>query len=220
MMQAQSHPDFFPIESAETLHSIKIDQIRELTRQLTQKSQRRGYQVVVISQAETLTLAAANALLKTLEEPPGDVIFLLITDVSHQLPLTIVSRCQQIYFDESACAEPEEASFRYDIASHLSQVLNNTQNPIEPVAQWIEKHTVLDNLFTIALDIARLQWGVTELSNPNCIDLLAPLSQKILPILLQEWMIKLIEIKRLLMSGMNLNKQLCLEDLMIRWRAT
>lgn len=98
---AKTHPDFLMVVPHEKNHAIKIDQIRKLTQQLTQKPQRNGYQVVVISPADAMPVGAANALLKTLEEPPGDVIIFLVAHCLDQLPATIISRCQQLHFTAS-----------------------------------------------------------------------------------------------------------------------
>ena len=77
---------------------IKIEQIRELERTLAFKPRIGKYRVTVIREAERLTEEAANAFLKTLEEPPpGNVLVLQATDLSRLLP-TIVSRCQQVRF--------------------------------------------------------------------------------------------------------------------------
>ncbi len=75
---------------------IGVDQIRQLNDFVYQTGHQDGYKVILISPAETMTHAAANALLKKLEEPPADVLFILVThQVQHLLP-TIRSRCQQI----------------------------------------------------------------------------------------------------------------------------
>lgn len=73
---------------------IKIDQIRDLMPFVQQTGQ--GWRVVIFEPAETLNTAAANALLKTLEEPAPRVMLLLIADQYLQLPATIRSRVQQI----------------------------------------------------------------------------------------------------------------------------
>src|SRR3989338_1024053 len=97
-MRAKTHPDFLLIQPQEKNHAVKIDQIREINQRVSKTPQCGGYQVVVISPADSMPIAAANALLKTLEEPVGQVIFFLIHDQQHILPATIPSRCQTIYF--------------------------------------------------------------------------------------------------------------------------
>lgn len=75
---------------------IKIDQVRELSTFMTLSTHRDGFRVLVIYPAETMNLAAANALLKTLEEPPPRTVILLVTDQLARLLATIRSRCQRI----------------------------------------------------------------------------------------------------------------------------
>ena len=75
---------------------IKIDQVRELSGFMTLSTHRDGFRVLLIYPAETMNLAAANALLKTLEEPPPRTVILLVTDQMARLLATIRSRCQRI----------------------------------------------------------------------------------------------------------------------------
>lgn len=99
-MQANTHPDFIFIAPEEKNHSIKIDQIRELGEKLSRTAHHSGYQVVVISPADAMPVQAANALLKTLEEPTGKVIIFLVDNQKSILPATIMSRCQKIFFNK------------------------------------------------------------------------------------------------------------------------
>ena len=77
-------------------NSLKIEAIRDLTNRLSLKPMSGEIVLVLIEEAENLTEAAANALLKTLEEPPAYAHFLLLTSIPERLPLTIRSRCQKI----------------------------------------------------------------------------------------------------------------------------
>jgi len=101
LIQANNHPDLLSIYPEETGKNIKVDQIRELILTLSQTAQRTGYQVAIIAPAEALNKAAANALLKTLEEPSGKVVLLLVSHQSGVLPATVLSRCQRIKFTGS-----------------------------------------------------------------------------------------------------------------------
>ncbi|MGS0740554.1 DNA polymerase III subunit delta' [Glaciimonas sp. GG7] len=74
---------------------IKIDQIRALAGFMNVSTHRQGQRVVVLYPAETLNGAAANALLKTLEEPPPNTVILLITNSLDRLLPTILSRCRK-----------------------------------------------------------------------------------------------------------------------------
>ncbi len=102
LLRAGNHPDFYWLEPEEKSKSIKVEQLRDLIYRLGQTSQRTAYQVTVIHPAETMNRAAANALLKTLEEPFGDVLIILVCNRVNTLPATILSRCQRIAFFPSA----------------------------------------------------------------------------------------------------------------------
>jgi len=96
LFAAANHPDYFKITPEEEGKAIKIEQIRELTAQLSQCSHGSGYQVAIIAPAHKMNRSAANALLKTLEEPSGKVLIILVSDQTSFLPATIISRCQRI----------------------------------------------------------------------------------------------------------------------------
>jgi len=90
-----NHPDFFLVEG-ET--SIGIDQSRMIGREIYEYPYEGDKRVILIDKAETMTREAANALLKTLEEPPPYNIFFLITSSERDIPITIRSRCARIAF--------------------------------------------------------------------------------------------------------------------------
>jgi len=90
------HPDIILIEP--TGESIKIEQIRELERSIAFKPYEARWRVILIDGAEQLTREAANALLKTLEEPPPRTTIILSAITTETLPPTVVSRCQRIRF--------------------------------------------------------------------------------------------------------------------------
>ncbi len=76
-----------------------IDEIRELREAVRTAPFSSPYKIYIIDEAHMLTKEAANALLKTLEEPPSHVIFILATTDPDKLPQTIVSRCQKVVFN-------------------------------------------------------------------------------------------------------------------------
>ncbi|MFA7309084.1 MAG: DNA polymerase III subunit gamma/tau [Patescibacteria group bacterium] len=75
-----------------------IDQIRDLKEKVQFMPTSGRYKVYIIDEAHMLTKDAFNALLKTLEEPPAHVIFILATTETHKIPITILSRCQRLDF--------------------------------------------------------------------------------------------------------------------------
>jgi len=75
-----------------------IDDVRELRELLRYRPSRDRYRVIIIDEVHMLTREAFNALLKSLEEPPPYILFVLATTERHRVPATIVSRCQQLEF--------------------------------------------------------------------------------------------------------------------------
>ena len=93
----KNFPDFLVIEPADG--SIKIDIIRELQRKISYRPYEGKFKVIFIHGAEEMTLGAANSFLKTLEEPPGATVFILVSHNFNLLLPTIISRCQKIQFN-------------------------------------------------------------------------------------------------------------------------
>lgn len=81
--------------------SIKIEQIRDVQEWVKYGPSASSHLLVVIDQADKLTDQAAAAFLKTLEEPPAGVVFVLLVERQERLPATIYSRCQRIVFGEN-----------------------------------------------------------------------------------------------------------------------
>ena len=104
LLAAGSHPDNYILEPEEADKAIKVDQVRELVNFVVQTAQLGGRKVVLVEPVESMNVNAANALLKSLEEPSGNTILLLVSHQSSRLLPTIRSRCVQ-----QACPLPSEA---------------------------------------------------------------------------------------------------------------
>jgi len=104
LLAAQTHPDHCILEPEEADKAIRVDQVRQLVGFVTQTAQMGGRKVVLLEPAEAMNLNAANALLKSLEEPAGDTVLLLISHQPSRLLPTIRSRCVQ-----QACPLPAHA---------------------------------------------------------------------------------------------------------------
>lgn len=146
LLAAGTHPDFFLLEPEEPEKPIRVDQVRELVGFVVQTAQLGGRKVVLLEPAEAMNLNAANALLKSLEEPSGDTVLLLISHQPSRLLPTIKSRCVQ-----QACPQPSAEQARAWLAGAL---------PAEPME-------TLDELLVLAggspLTALRLQGqGVRE----------------------------------------------------------
>ncbi|MFN3233935.1 MAG: DNA polymerase III subunit delta' [Gammaproteobacteria bacterium] len=98
LFQTNNHPDVLCVDVEEKSRAIKIDQVRELGEFIQKTPHTAQYKIVMLFQAEKMNIAAANALLKSLEEPaPNTLIILVSSQVGRLLP-TLLSRCQRINF--------------------------------------------------------------------------------------------------------------------------
>ena len=93
-----NHPDLKLITPEEDRKSIVIDQVRELIEFFTLKAHYHGRKIGIVRPADTMNTAAANALLKILEEPPATALLILVANRPALLPATIHSRCQRLNF--------------------------------------------------------------------------------------------------------------------------
>ena len=98
LVAAQTHPDLHELSPFEGKQQIGIDQVRGLIERIGLTPRYGGRKAAVVAPSERMTRAAANTLLKTLEEPPGDALFVLVAHRAGGLPATIRSRCQIVDF--------------------------------------------------------------------------------------------------------------------------
>jgi len=104
LFDAHSHPDFYLVEPEDTGKAIKVDQVRALAEFSAKTASMGGRRVITLCPAEAMNINAANALLKTLEEPGRGVVILLVSHQPSRLLATIRSRCRLFPF-----ATPSEA---------------------------------------------------------------------------------------------------------------
>ncbi len=90
--QDQSHPDIIEIDAASY---TSVDNIRDVVEKSIYMPVLGAYKIFIIDEVHMLSKSAFNALLKTLEEPPSHVIFILLTTEISKVPITILSRCQK-----------------------------------------------------------------------------------------------------------------------------
>lgn len=126
----EKHVDIIEIDAAS---NRKIDEIREIREQVNIVPSSLKYKVYIVDEVHMLTREAFNALLKTLEEPPEHVIFILATTEFHKLPPTIISRCIRFHFKPITV----EA-----IANHLTRIARKEKIEIDKDAvEIISKHS-------------------------------------------------------------------------------
>ncbi|WP_432695113.1 DNA polymerase III subunit delta' [Marinobacterium sp. YM272] len=105
LIDSGHHPDRLFLKPEEHGKPIRVDQVRELTGVLHSTAQQGGYRIMIMEPAEAMNVAAANALLKTLEEPGQDTLLILVCHQLGQLMPTIRSRCQRIEFSMPSAGE-------------------------------------------------------------------------------------------------------------------
>ena len=93
---AWQHPDLARIAPLEESRQIRIEQVRDLSADLALTTHAGGYKVAIVTPADSLNRFAANALLKTLEEPPARTLLVLVASQPSRLPATVLSRCQRL----------------------------------------------------------------------------------------------------------------------------
>jgi DNA polymerase-3 subunit delta' len=93
---ALQHPDLLWVRASDDSRQIRIEQVRELAADLALTAHAGGYKIAIVTPADALNRFAANALLKTLEEPPQRTILVLVCTQPSRLPATLVSRCQRL----------------------------------------------------------------------------------------------------------------------------
>ncbi len=124
-----THPDVLEIDAAS---NNGVDQVRDLIEQVNYSPIKGRYKVYIIDEVHMMTDSAFNALLKTLEEPPENVVFILCTTEPHQVLPTILSRCQRYDFHPLSEEEMKEklteilqhegAAFEFDALSTICEL--------------------------------------------------------------------------------------------------
>jgi DNA polymerase-3 subunit delta' len=103
---------------------IRICQVRRLERLLSRAPFEGQHRVAIVDPADALNVEAANAFLKTLEEPPASVVLVLVTSREEALPPTVRSRCRRVAFRRMAVADMEQALVeRWSVASEKAHTL-------------------------------------------------------------------------------------------------
>lgn len=145
---AQSnHVDVLEIDGAS---NNGVDAIRQLRENVQYIASSGRFKVYIIDEVHMLSASAFNALLKTLEEPPAHVIFILATTEAHKVPLTILSRCQRYNFKRISTKQ---------IAAHLEHICKIEHVTIDEASLWLiakiadgsmrDAQSTLDQLITL-----------------------------------------------------------------------
>lgn len=205
LFDAGSHPDFHVVQPVEEAKHIKIDQIREMIEWSVGLPLIAKRKIAIITPADALNVQSANALLKTLEEAPAYMLFILITHRPSALPATVRSRCRiiQLFGGHS---DEVNAELRSLIIKDLQDLQNDVAEPVALAAKWLK------------LDVKALMYTLLLVLHEEARQ--RALSKKV--IRSEHWwsfVDKVFEARRAVEDKMNLNTQLMLETLLIQYTA-
>lgn len=254
LIAGRAHPNVLWIEPEKANAAIKVDQIRAVTEFINQTSLQGEYRFVIINPANKMNLNAANALLKTLEEPASGSILVLITEQTSHLPATILSRAQHLHFPRppkelaekwlagklDASSNPElllrlangaplaalqlSETDMLGARTNLLQILLSHTDPISAAAELSDTDVmlILDYTLSWIMDLLRLHLSenTSNLTNQDFIQQLKEMSQRISMQNITPFLDYILLLKKELQQGINLNTQLMIENILIRWRAS
>jgi DNA polymerase III delta prime subunit len=191
--------DILDIIPKEGKKEISIDQIKEIKKHLSLSPYNSSYKFVIIDKAKTMNSEASNALLKTLEEPLGNAILILIVSNPDLLSKTILSRLQRVKFKSISLNKIAKDFINEEYLNLLKKSLNDIFKHIEKITKSEDKN--IDEVFAV-LD-SWLFWFREKLINEE---------DKIKENLN---IIKEIQKTKDLISGTNVNQRLALENLIL-----
>lgn len=123
--QAVSEGRFLDLIEIDAASNTSVEDVRDLRDKINFSPNQGRYKVYIIDEVHMLSTAAFNALLKTLEEPPGHAIFILATTEVHKIPATVLSRCQRHEFRRIPVV---------DIVKHLQHLAEGESIQVDPEA--------------------------------------------------------------------------------------
>tara|TARA_B110000259_G_scaffold72991_1_gene85956 strand:- start:426 stop:1382 length:957 start_codon:yes stop_codon:yes gene_type:complete len=235
LLLAGSHPDLTILEPEEEGKKIRVDDVRTLCTKLNTTAQQGGWKIGLILVADAMNINASNALLKSLEEPQGKTLLVLVSDRLHALLPTIRSRCQKQYL-----ATPGE-----DVATHwLKEVSGNSSDVAKAIEvsngrPLLALHNIESGTLALRQDFEGIIEGVAsgslssveaaqqcvKLNDNNIIEWYMNYVHRLAvnegqgggDRRLFQFQDRLMSARQLLLSQSNVNQQLLLEGLFMDW---
>ena len=148
-----------------------VDEIRELREKANLVPTNAKYKVYIIDEVHMLTTQAFNALLKTLEEPPKHVIFVLATTEYYKIPLTITSRCQKFQFSKlsvteivdrlTEIAKKEKIKITNEALLEIAKIsdggMRDSINFLDQLRSFADKQITIDDVYEVCGNVSILQ---------------------------------------------------------------
>ncbi len=160
-INSQASMDVIEIDAAS---NNGVDNVREIREQVQYSPVSGRYKVYIIDEVHMLSAGAFNALLKTLEEPPSYVIFILATTEKHKIPITILSRCQKYDFKRISIEtitghladlmEKEQVNTEYEALSYIARAADGSMRDAlslldQCIAFYLGQTLTYDNVLTV-----------------------------------------------------------------------
>ena len=228
LLMQGTHPDIRYVRQDTLNGPIKIEQMRELQQDVYHTPQLGARRFIVIEPADKLNAAAANALLKILEEPPLHTVFILIAEQTSSLPATIMSRCQQYMFASLSGEGPSSVDYlaighlypddsargelfkqRDSFMAALSDLAVGKISPCTIAAQW-SGHALGDLLWFLHLLTAQSIHDQLQSAQIR-----PPLPRHISPMALFQQLDRINALMRHVQQNISLNQTLAIEGLLM-----
>ncbi len=239
LVAAGTHPDLIRLLPEEKGRMIKVDAVRELVNQFSHTPQIGRWKIAIVHPATSMNHAAANALIKTLEEPSGQALLILTADRHAWLLPTIQSRCQVMMLPRPTQVQAEQWLARQGIAGQAATdlleatsaapLLAREWHEEDKLATWHEFQRVFSLVADGRLTLAGAADTLKDLSVEDIIRwyagiLAERLKQNIHNPLASRGLLacqdQLLEVAREQRRGTNPNPQLLLENLLMQWQRT
>lgn len=215
LFAAKSHVDFFelsPLMKKGIAEIISVDELRNVIDFAQIKPQLAKRRVILINDAHLLSVSAANALLKLLEEPNNDVYLLLVTSNYRLLPQTIISRCCVFELTNHGCIDDQVIEQLYlDLNGYL---VEKNKDLLSITNSWakINIDVLLDCLLFLLAEVIKAKHSVGENEEVRKLSNLHELSAL--------WGIldRVLFTKKMLLSSARFSANLFIENLLIAWK--
>ena len=176
----KNNPDIIEIDAAS---NNGVDEIREIRNKVNLVPTLGKYKIYIIDEVHMLTTGAFNALLKTLEEPPSHIIFILATTEIHKIPTTILSRCQRFDFKKLALVDIENRLSKiseiekikitkqgiYEIARLSDGGMRDAINLLDQVSSYSNEEITIDDIHDVngSISVNQVHILITSILNKN-----------------------------------------------------
>ncbi len=232
LIESMQHPDVIYITNNDS-NIIKIDSVRDLHLNVYQSLSIAKHKIVAIYPADKLNIQAASALLKILEEPPKNIIFILIAENLMTLPVTIISRCHKYFMQDYSLNDNYFEIARYypenderfillaNIDKFLNKILDLTNNKLNvcEIATDLQEFKLENVLWFLYLFTAETLKLITTKQNTSNVSLLNDFAKTQNLFSLYKQLDKIQSSLRANLANITLNNTLCISNLLLGYKS-